>query len=568
MLEHAEHIPSKTYFCVPFQPNPRFAGRNEFLEGLVEKLFGPDSCQRVAIWGLGGIGKTQVALRLAYWVKENRPDHSVFWVPALSYAMFEQAYAEILKVTGVQRSGEEDPKETVQTYLSSKAAGKWLLVVDNADDPEILFGSSEQRASIHDYLPTSDCGRILFTTRTVKVAVSVAESNSMELPAMTIEGAKAFFLNSLLQRDQVKDNTALDDLLRELTYLPLAIRQASAYMNENSSDIPEYFTLFRHENQKNKTELMGSEFQDRTRYDGPNAIATSWHMSFNQIQNSDENAIQLLSFIACIEPKAIPRPMLPAMGSQQRLTRAIGTLLGYGFLSKLEGGKAFDMHSLVHTATRVWVDEQEVAQQTKHDAINHVLDVFPTVDWGNCATWQLYLPHAIEALDVGKDIESEKRCNLGYMVARCLKTDGRITELITQLGRVVDIGKRALPEDHPGLIAPQHGLAGAYLANGQVFEAIKLLEHVITAQRPLPEDHPDQLASQHVLAGAYLANGQVFDAIKLLEHVVVMREKTLRENDYKLLASQSLLAQAYIHSDKFYDTIKLLKMSWQLRRIS
>ena len=60
-----------------------------------EKLFASDGGQRVTLAGLGGIGKTQVALQLAYWTKENKPDHSIFWVLAINNASFEQAYTEI-----------------------------------------------------------------------------------------------------------------------------------------------------------------------------------------------------------------------------------------------------------------------------------------------------------------------------------------------------------------------------------------------------------------------------------------------------------------------------------------
>lgn len=61
--------------------------------------------------------------------------------------------------------------------------------------------------------------------------------------------------------------------------------------------------------------------------------------------------------------------------------------------------------------------------------------------------------------------------------------------------------------DHPSRLASQHELALAYQANGQVKEAVTLLQHVAKVQRGvLAEDHPDRLASQHNLARAYDAN--------------------------------------------------------------
>ncbi|CAI4213869.1 unnamed protein product [Parascedosporium putredinis] len=183
---------SNLSFYIPFPSNPHFVGREDLLEKLQEKLFSSNSVHNVAIFGLGGIGKTQLALRLIYWVKENRPNHSIFWVSALSYATFEQAYAEIFKKVGLQQFDKEDPKETLCDYLSSEKAGQWLLVIDNADDEDLLLLSTKQQRSISDYLPSSDNGRILYTTRTKRIATSVAGGNSMKLPEMTENEAKGF----------------------------------------------------------------------------------------------------------------------------------------------------------------------------------------------------------------------------------------------------------------------------------------------------------------------------------------------------------------------------------------
>lgn len=64
-------------------------GRKEILDELERKFFIEKNCQQAAIVGLGGIGKTQVALQFAYWVKENRPEYSIFWIPAISKAAYE-----------------------------------------------------------------------------------------------------------------------------------------------------------------------------------------------------------------------------------------------------------------------------------------------------------------------------------------------------------------------------------------------------------------------------------------------------------------------------------------------
>lgn len=112
---------------------------------LEAKFFGKQPSRKLSLVGLGGVGKTQIALYYAYLIKEKRPDYSIFWVPVLSNESVEQAYVEIAKKLGLQRSNDDENfKELVCRFLSSNEAGKWLLIVDNADDPELVFGSENE----------------------------------------------------------------------------------------------------------------------------------------------------------------------------------------------------------------------------------------------------------------------------------------------------------------------------------------------------------------------------------------------------------------------------------------
>ncbi|KAL6404711.1 hypothetical protein AUP68_11539 [Ilyonectria robusta] len=534
--------------------------RNEILQALQESLFGSHTHQRVALVGLGGIGKTQVALQLAYWVKETKPDYSVFWVPAFSHASFEQAHTEIMKEVGIPRVNEEDARESVQRHLNSKDAGKWFLIIDNADDIDVLFKFSGQSGSMYDYLPNSDEGRILFTTRTRKVAVSVAGNDLFELPEMSEEEAKSYLGKSLVERDLLRDEQVVADFLRELTYLPLAITQAVAYLNTNQVTIADYLRLFKKTNQ-DRIELMSSNFRDSTRYrDTQDAVTTTWHISFRQIGTTDESAIKLLLFIACLEPRAIPRSILPDVGSEQKLMQAIGTLCGYSFLARREDGYMFDMHRLVYLATQLWIEEQGIAEKVQWDAIKHLKMVFPDDEWENREVWQQFLPHALNMLRVSVEIEEEEFTDLGFWVGRCLLVDGRITEAVRMFKKVVTIRERTLADTHPDRLASQHTLASAYLANGQVAEAVQLLKEVVTIRkRILADEHTNRLASQHELARAYHANGQVEEAVQLLEEVVAIRKRTLADTHPDRLASQHTLASACLDNGQVEEAVQLLK---------
>jgi len=103
-----------------------------------------------------------------------------------------------------------------------------------------------------------------------------------------------------------------------------------------------------------------------------------------------------------------------------------------------------------------------------------------------------------------------------------------------------------LAEDHPSRLASQHELASAYQDNGQVKDAVRLLEHVVAIkERVLAEDHPSRLASQAVLASAYQGSGRVKEALQLREYVMEIHVKMLAEDHPSRLTSQRSLAGAY-----------------------
>ncbi|RYP60002.1 hypothetical protein DL771_010654 [Monosporascus sp. 5C6A] len=559
----ADCAPLPGYY-IPFPKNTRFVGRDSTLDVLKEMLFIRRECQKVALVGLGGIGKTQVALQLAYWTKEynHQPKYSIFWVPALSRATFEQAYTEIARKLPIQKSGEGndgDPKRSVQQYLSSEAAGPWLLVVDNADDEDVLFGSSDAPAGMSEYLPESKGGLTLFTTRSRDVALSVAGGDVVELHEMNREEAKSVLERSLARKDLATDKMAAE-LLDELTRLPLAITQAAAYLNRNQVSIAEYLGLLRG-TEKDIVSLMSREFRDSTRYKGSqNAIAMTWLVSFNQIRKSDSAAAELLSFIAYIEPKAIPGSILPMLESEEQMVHAIGTLCAYGFLVRRGESKIFDMHSLVHLAARIWVQIEGLAAQTMEKATRYLAAVFPSDDYDNRSLWREYLPHALRVLHRDEGVNIEEKYKLYFWAGRCLRLDGRIKEAVWCLEECSQWREGHLPEDHPSRLASQHSLAIAYRADGQMKRAIELLEHVLAIREKIfTKDHPSLLASQHELASAYLANGQITRAIELLEYVVAVRKKTLAKDHPSLLTSQHELASAYIADGQIKKAVELLE---------
>ncbi|KAI0180524.1 hypothetical protein GGR52DRAFT_248085 [Hypoxylon sp. FL1284] len=129
-----------------------------------------DRCQWTVLEGLGGVGKTQIAVEAAYQVRDKHPNCSIFWVPAFDASSFEYAYrriGEALSIPGLSDDG-ADVRTLVKTRLDNERTDSWLLIVDNADSLEI-----SPDMALRDYLPSSPNGSILFTTRNRQVAVGL-----------------------------------------------------------------------------------------------------------------------------------------------------------------------------------------------------------------------------------------------------------------------------------------------------------------------------------------------------------------------------------------------------------
>ncbi|CAH0053253.1 unnamed protein product [Clonostachys solani] len=465
-----------TKHYLPYPRNRNFIGRQEMIDNLQQLIFANSDHQRVALVGLGGMGKTQIALRIAHLVKNNsleQKDYSILWIPALSMASFEAACTKVIQDFAIESAADEDPKQAVQDFLNSDRAGKWFLIIDNADDMSVLYEPKHQPGGIVNFLPDSDNGRILFTTRSREVATSVT-TNILELPEMSLAEAKDLLKNSLIDKNQIQDDGLINDLLQELTPLPLAIAQASAYMNQNRVSIKGYLRLFQNTDQ-DMVELLRCGLHDGSHYQrDQGAVATTWIVSFNQIRSTDEDAAKLLQFTSYIEPKSIPRTLLPDLGSEQSMTSAIGTLCGYGFLSQREDSTIYDMHSLVHLATQLWTANHDPEGKHLQVAITRLVVRFSFSTWNfreQRELWRQYFPHALKVLHAAPNDENEDIHALKIQVGLCLFEDGRVKEVIKLLEPVVGI-EETLSEDHCPRLVPSQILARAYEVNGEVKKAV------------------------------------------------------------------------------------------------
>ncbi|EXL64543.1 hypothetical protein FOPG_19202 [Fusarium oxysporum f. sp. conglutinans race 2 54008] len=135
-------------------------------------------------------------------------------------AGFEQECGKHAKKLGIRCSKHIDAKEAVRQYLTLKGAGNWLLIVYDVDNMEIFDKSTFAGGGILDFLPYNGDGRILFTTRSKQVALTAPRT-----------------AESLIDEDELHGDEKVVELPQTLTYLPLTITQAAAYMNTYEASI-------------------------------------------------------------------------------------------------------------------------------------------------------------------------------------------------------------------------------------------------------------------------------------------------------------------------------------------
>jgi tetratricopeptide (TPR) repeat protein len=364
----------------------------------------------------------------------------------------------------------------------------------------------------------------------------------------------------LINKQLLENSNEVSSLLEDLAYLPLAITQASAYINRNRIPIAKYLELLRN-TEDDDIWILSREFRDDTRYpDSKNPVATTWLVSFGRIKIDDPLAADILSFMSCIEPKAIPEFLLPDGETKESKIHALGTLSAYSFITERDSNNVYDIHRLVQLAMRNWIRKRGHTLTLMKQAIKQLDKVCPIPDYKNGDLRSQLLPHAQKILRNHDGTELEERWSLCQKVGRSLYLEGRYRDAVQRFVERDDWIRELMAEDHPDRLASQHELAGAYRANEQIKEAVELLKYVVDIEsNSVAEDHPHRLASQHELAGAYEANGQIKEAVELLEHVVDIRRNSVAEDHPSRLASQHELAGAYRANGQIKEAVELLK---------
>ncbi|PQE24997.1 hypothetical protein CJF32_00009547 [Rutstroemia sp. NJR-2017a WRK4] len=136
-LERSETPPNPS-IVIPFSRDTDFVERGTILDQIYQKC--TVSGSRTALVGLGGVGKSQLAIEYAYRTRDRSPETWIFWVHASNAARFEQSFRDIancVKIPGRQNL-QANIFQLVCDWLRNDRKGKWVLILDNMDDAGFL----------------------------------------------------------------------------------------------------------------------------------------------------------------------------------------------------------------------------------------------------------------------------------------------------------------------------------------------------------------------------------------------------------------------------------------------
>lgn len=548
---------------VPYRRNPFFTGREDILTTLYTILVENKSAaltQTQAISGLGGIGKTQVAVEYAYRYATHY--RAVLWVTASSRNTLTTDFVMLASLLNLSEQHEQDQSiviRAVKRWLVTH--DRWLLVLDNVDDLETLA----------DFLPIEEGrGSFLLTTRlqalgSIAHNIEVEKMGQDEGVKFLLQRTKVDISHEFLDIQQQDTKRQTEEIVSLLDGLPLALDQAGAYIEEIQCSFSAYLNLY-HTHRKDLLLRRG-----RLPVNHPEPVATTWSLSFRQIEQESLAAADLLRLLVFLGSEAIPEeviskgaadlgPVLCSVASDPlQLNAAIGLLLRYSLLRRDPNTEFLSIHRLVQAVLK---DDMEKAQQClwAERAIRALNMAFPDVELNTWTQCQRCLPHAQVCSEHIKQyrLAFSEAARLLNQAANYLSTHAEYGQAELLLQQALEIREQGLPAHHPDTASILNDLGMLYLTQGKYPQSEPRLEQARTIrQEVLGGEHPDTATSLNNLALLYYAQGKYIEAKKLYHQALEIRQRVLDPEHPAIAQSRSNLAELYTLQGKFAEAEEL-----------
>ena len=520
---------------VPYNRNRNFTGREKSLEYLHQSFMGHDPLLRTqAVYGLGGVGKTQLALEYAY---RHQGEYAIVW-----WVKAEEATtltSDFLRLGGFLAGGvlENAPPQVVCDAIrrALDRRNDWLLILDNAPGMH----------AVAHVLPQGRSGNVIITSRNPNWR---GQAHPYHLGPWQRREAVEFLRKRTGLAEP--DETA-NQLADALGNLPLAIEQAGACIEQARISFTDYFQRF----QTHRQELLRLTPPSS---DYPDTVATTWEISFEKIRGASAAAGDLMNLCAFLCPDEIRRellfrgahiityPLATTVCNTVMLDGAIASLLQYSLVDANE--QAISMHRLVAAVTRDRLSEQDrkhwadIALRLINDAF-----AFESIDvgtWGQCSALMSHVMAATahaEALSVSPEVT----CSLLNEAGRYLLKNGQFAEAKALLDRALVVARRVFGDKHPVVSAIVNDLGRVHMRRGELDQARVYFEWALGIDEPLHgHNHPHVATVVNNYGMCLMASGDAENAKKHFEWALAVYQSHFGEQHPKTASTLSNLGYA------------------------
>jgi hypothetical protein len=516
---------------VSLAPRPALlAGREELLADLDARLSGGDGPwpRVVALHGLGGAGKTSVAVEYAH---RHLAEVGLAWqFPAEDPAVLLADFARLAAQLGAREMVDaRDPVASVHAVLAAHT-GPWLLVFDNAP--------SER--PVQPFLPPAGKGRVLITSQ----STAWAPGRAVEVPVLDTKVAAGFLVN----RTGDPDSQAATALAEELGGLPLALEQAAAYNQTTGTTLAGYLSMF----EDRQADLLA-----RGEVSGhPADVAATLGLALSRLGEEAPAAEGLLRLLACLAPEPVPLSLLsdarivggldagaaaavrPLLGDPVAVGDAITALRRYSLVTRAGDGLV-QVHRLVQAITRRQASADVPGQweQAAAALVEAAIPADPKMPaaWPVCA---VLLPHARAVLKLTCDGMRRIAQYLGYSgsypAARdlCQLMVGALTE------------DDSYGAEHPDTLTARDSFAGWTGSAGDAAGACDQFTALLPVmERVLGPEHLDTLTAHANLARWTGDAGDAAGARDQHTALLPVMERVLGPEHLETLAHRGRLAR-------------------------
>jgi tetratricopeptide (TPR) repeat protein len=508
--------------------NPHFTGREPLLDDLKARLSSSvTALLPQALHGLGGVGKTQLAVEFCHRFANNYD--LVLWIPAEQPAIARTTLAQLAEKLSLPRF--EDQSQAVAAVLQTLRRGevydRWILVFDNADRPEDLQALLPDIQGPGHILITSRNQRWTDLAKVLEVDV-FTRSESIDLLERRSPG---------ISRDEA------DRLAEKLGDLPLALEQAAAWQAETGMPVAEYLELL--------DERMEQLLEVTSLGNYPTSVAATWRIAFDRLIEESPAALQLLELCAFFGAEPIANQLMPmgrfagsltpelrkTVADSISLGRAIRHLGRYALAKVDHSTSSVQVHRLVQAVLREKVSAEQAAAYRR--GVQEILAAYNPGDPDTQDTWSQHAkiaPHIIASGAVEGSTEDIRRLVLDQI--RYFQKRGYFSDS-AELGDLAYSGWRENSE-----LGPNHedtlvcgrllGISLRWL--GESDRARLITEDTYSRQRRIfGDDHEHSLVTANSLGGDLRLAGLLKEASELGERIYTAQLRVFLEEDINTL---------------------------------